>query len=218
MSTCLSIIHLCICLSAFRSYLSSICLKTKIMFSLFDNKYVWSDAVSESQREDLETTSFLESSALLTLEWNLCSWNKRSLEGQGQLFWKESGVLGWGPGFFWPKGASLMGAHSKSGPWGGRRRHMPWCPQAVGKWYDRCPGMHWCSVGQCGLGGGLPGILPCCFSFGWTKTLQLSPALGDGLEWWRLQSFLIMHPSAKSFWAWTLTICVFINYMHIQLF
>lgn len=73
MSICLSIIHLCICLSAFRSYLSSICLKTKVMFSLFDNKYVWSDAVSESQREALERTSFLGSSALLTLEWNVCS-------------------------------------------------------------------------------------------------------------------------------------------------
>lgn len=85
---CLCHVHLCIHLSilsiiyvfiiylCLQLYLTSIYLKTKLSVFLFNNKYTWSNILSESQREgskDLKRTSFLEPSASHTLEWNVCS-------------------------------------------------------------------------------------------------------------------------------------------------
>lgn len=76
-----------------------------------------------------------------------------------------------------------MGAHSESRPLGKADTICHEAPKELES--ERCDGSA-VSFGQCGFGGGLPGILPGGFGCGQTKTFgrpKSSPALGDGLEW-----------------------------------
>lgn len=163
------------------------------MFFLCSITNILSNILSESERgsKDLKRTSFLEPSASHTLEWNVCSWKKRSLEGQGQLFWKESVFLGWGP-VFWPSRTLQMGTQSVSGPQGRRRCHIPWGPQAVGKCCDgtwRSAGALWASVA---FMEGYPVSSLIALALVGPKLCNCFQHWKVGLEWWSLQSFLII--------------------------
>ena len=72
--------------SLFSWHLFSIYLKTKLIFSLFNNKCIWSNLVSDSRRE--------ESSTPLTLEWSTGSLDKEALKAKTNYSGKKVGSLG----------------------------------------------------------------------------------------------------------------------------